>query len=231
MQIQRNLSRGFPIQNISSWYLEIDSGQDTPATGVSPYTMKQSLVLFLAAFISVAALAESGCPANVKAIPFHNINRHEMILAVSINHAGPFAFLLDTGTQMTVLDQSLAAELNLRSTGRADVAGVSFKGAARFAQLDALEVGDHLVADQGVLVYDMSSVQDAGFGVRGLLGEDFLSRYDVLINNAHKVLCIDDTGVMRAGMNREHVARNFSGDARSEQHAVAGANDGRLSTR
>ena len=196
-----------------------------------PTTMRRLPVLFLAALIPATIHAETGCPANVKAIPFHNINRHEMILAVSINHAGPFAFLLDTGTQMTVLDQSLAAELNLRSTGRADVAGVSFKGAARFAQLDALEVGDHLVADQGVLVYDMSSVQDAGFGVRGLLGEDFLSRYDVLINNAHKVLCIDDTGVMRAGMNREHVARNFSGDARSEQHAVAGANDGRLSTR
>jgi tetratricopeptide (TPR) repeat protein len=32
--------------------------------------------------------------------------------------------------------------------------------------------------------------------LRGLLGEDFLSRYDVLIDKTHAVLCIDDTGVM-----------------------------------
>lgn len=183
-------------------------------------TMRHFPVLFLALLIAGTLHAETGCPADVKAIPFHNINRHEMIVAVSINHAGPFAFLLDTGTQMTVVDQSLAGELNLRSTGKADVAGVSVKGSARFAQLNSLQVGDHLVADQGVLIYDMSSVQDAGFGVRGLLGEDFLSRFDVLIDNAHKVLCIDDTGAMEAGLNREHAARN-----------PAPANEGRLSTR
>ena len=196
-------------------------------------TMRRLPALFLAALIPATIHAETGCPANVKAIPFHNINRHEMILAVSINHAGPFAFLLDTGTQMTVVDQSLAAELNLKSTGKADLAGVSLKGAARFAQINALEVGDHLVADQGVLVYDMSSVQEAGFGVRGLLGEDFLSRYDVLINNTHKVLCIDDTGAMRSGINRERAGRVSSGNAaRSEVSTVsAPSTDGRLSTR
>ena len=196
-------------------------------------TMRHLHALFLAALIPATLHAETGCPANVKAIPFHNINSHEMVLAVSINHAGPFAFLLDTGTQMTVVDQSLAAELNLRSTGKADVAGVSFKGAARFAQLDVLEVGDHLVADQGVLVYDMSSVQDAGFGVRGLLGEDFLARYDVLINNTHKVVCMDDTGTMRAGINGEHAALNSTSGplARSKQNTLEEPTEGRLSTR
>ena len=196
-------------------------------------TMRHLPVLFFAALIPATLHAETGCPANVKAIPFHNINRQEMVLAVTINHAGPFAFLLDTGTQMTVVDQSLAGELNLRSTGKAAVAGVSLKGAAGFAQLDTLEVGDHRVADQGVLVYDMSSVQEAGFGVRGLLGEDFLSRYDVLINNAYKVVCMDDTGAMRAGMNGQHVALNAPGGrpARSAPRTAAEPTEGRLSTR
>jgi hypothetical protein len=195
--------------------------------------MRHLPALFFAALIPATLHAETGCPANVKAIPFHNINRQEMVLAVTINHAGPFAFLLDTGTQMTVVDQSLAGELNLRSTGKAAVAGVSLKGAAGFAQLDTLEVGDHRVADQGVLVYDMSSVQEAGFGVRGLLGEDFLSRYDVLIDNARKVVCMDDTGAMRAGMNGPHEARNAPGGrpARPEPRTTAGPTEGRLSTR
>jgi hypothetical protein len=32
-----------------------------------------------------------------------------MIVAVSVNHSGPYNFLLDTGTQMTMVDRVLAA--------------------------------------------------------------------------------------------------------------------------
>jgi hypothetical protein len=48
------------------------------------------------------------------------------------------------------------------------------------------------------LVYDMNKIQIARFAIRGLLGDDFLSRFNVFIDNAHSVLCIDDTGAMQA---------------------------------
>jgi len=125
-----------------------------------------------------------------------------MVVQVSINHSGPFDFLLDTGTQMTVIDRSLAAELQIPISGNADVAGVSFQGNAELAQLDSLEIGDHASTNRRVLVYDMNRIHVAGFPIRGPLGEDFLSRFDVLIDNSHKVLCIDDTGAMQAGLKR-----------------------------
>src|SRR5579862_3280650 len=200
---------------------------------MSLYTMRRFAFFLFVALIPVPLIAESGCPANVKAVPFHSISRHEMIVEVTINRSGPYDFLLDTGTQMTVVDQALATELHLTPTGKADVAGISFRGVANFAQLDTLEVGDHLVADQGVVVYDMKGVRDAGFALRGLLGEDFLSRFDVLINHSYKVICIDDTGVIRDGMKAEHVARVApAGAARSDRsHVAPPASDGRLSTR
>ena len=169
--------------------------------------MKRFFVLFIATFIPATLNAETGCPANITAIPFHNFNRHEMIVEVSINHSGPYDFLFDTGTQMTVVDQSLASELHLASRGKATVAGISLQGPATFAQLDDVELGDHAAINQGVLIYDMKQVQSAGFAIRGLLGADFLSRFDVLINNALKVVCVDDTGAMLQGVNAEPVAR------------------------
>lgn len=42
-----------------------------------------------------------------------------MIVAVSINHSGPYNFLLDTGTEMTMVDPALAAELHLNTQGSA----------------------------------------------------------------------------------------------------------------
>jgi len=119
-----------------------------------------------------------------------------MVVSVSLNHSGPYYFLLDTGTQVTVVDLLLAADLRLMSIGNAKVAGMSFQGPALFARLDRLQVGDHLATKQSVLVYNMKDVQGSGFAIRGLLGEDFLSRYDVLIDRTHNVLCIDDTGEM-----------------------------------
>jgi hypothetical protein len=161
------------------------------------FVMRRFIVLLLAAFISPALHAEAPCLADVKAIPFHSSSHHQMIVGVSINHSGPFDFLLDTGTQMTLVDRSLASELHLATSGNADVAGVSFQGDALFAKLDTLAVGDHVSTNQGVLVYNMKPVQAAGFAIRGLLGQDFLSQFDVLIDNSHGVLCLYDSDVMR----------------------------------
>jgi len=186
--------------------------------------MKRFLVLLIASFIPATLNAETGCPANITAIPFHNVNRHEMIVEVSINHSGPYDFLFDTGTQVTVVDQSLASELHLAAKGKAAVAGISFQGPATFAQLDDVELGDHAATNQGVLIYDMKRLQSAGFAIRGLLGADFLSRFDVLINNALKVVCVDDTGAMLQGVNGDHTARVAPAGATSRSRRPAAPN-------
>jgi len=169
--------------------------------------MRRFAFLFLAAIFPIGLHAQAGCPADIKAIPLHWISPHQMIVEVSINHSGPYDFLLDTGTQMTVVDLTLAADLHLRSRGNAKVAGASFQGPALFSKLDRFEVGDHVATNQPVLVYNMKDVRAAGFALHGLLGEDFLSRYDVLIDKAHNVLCIDDTGAMVESMNERHVSQ------------------------
>lgn len=145
-----------------------------------------------------------------------------MVVGVSINHSGPYDFLLDTGTQMTVVDLSLAGDLQLKTTGSANVAGVSFQGQALFASLDSLEVGDHVATRQGVVLYDMRKLQAAGFRLRGLLGEDFLSGFDVLIDKAHNVLCIDDTGAMLQVLEGERApVTPSSGGTDPQTHIVA----------
>jgi hypothetical protein len=75
-----------------------------------------------------------------------------------------------------------------------------------FAQVDSLEVGEHVAIDRGVLVYDLKDLQGSGFALRGLLGEDFISGYDVLIDKAHNVICIDNTGAMLKGLKEAKVA-------------------------
>ena len=113
--------------------------------------------LVLAAAIVSTLSAETHCPGNVASVPICLINRHQMIVDVSVNHSSPYRFLLDTGTQITLVDPSLANELKLSTWGRAEVASVGVHASASFAQLDQLDVGSHSVTSQKVLVYDLQN--------------------------------------------------------------------------
>src|SRR5258708_20726100 len=139
-------------------------------------TFKWLASFVLAATIVPALPAEPHCPGNVASVPLHLTNSHQMIVAVSVNHSGPYNFLLDTGTQMTMVDPSLAAELHLNTQGSAGVAGVGFLASAPFAQLALPELVSHAVANQKVLVFDFQSSHSVDLHLfRGVLGEDFLA--------------------------------------------------------
>jgi hypothetical protein len=125
---------------------------------------------------------------------------------VVINHTGPFDFLVDTGTQFTVVDPLLAAELHLKTQGSAEVVGVGFSTHASFAYLDLLEAGSHSVANHPVEVQDLQPLQAAQLHIRGIIGGDFLGHFDVLMDYAHSVLCLDDTKVMQTAVKGGHIA-------------------------
>jgi Aspartyl protease len=159
----------------------------------------------LAAIILPALYAEAHCPGNVASLPFRFVNRQQIVLAVSINHSGPYNFQLDSGTQITMIDRSLAAELHLDTRGAAVVAGVGSRQSASFVQLDVVEAGSHAVANQRVLVYDLQNPNSAYLNIQGILGEDFLEHFDVLIDNAHSLLCLDKSAAMRADVKGPHI--------------------------
>lgn len=157
------------------------------------------------AFVSVLS-AEKQCPGNVESLPFRLANRYQIVLPVMINHAGPYDFLLDTGTDTTIVGPSLAAELHLRTQGSAVISGAGFQESGSFAQLDLLQAGSHAVANQEVLVYGLMNLRSVDSRIRGILGEDFLEHFDMLIDNAHKLLCLDDSGVLPAEVKGPHIA-------------------------
>ena len=142
---------------------------------------------FLLAAIIPTLSAETHCPGNVASIPFRLVNRYQIVLPVLINHSGPYDFLLDTGTDTTIVAPSLAAELQLATQGAAVVSGAAFHESATFAQLDLLEAGSHAVSGQEVLVYGLMNLRSVDSRIRGILGEDFLAHFYMLIDNARCV--------------------------------------------
>jgi hypothetical protein len=160
----------------------------------------------LTATTFAALHAEPHCPGNVTSLRLRLVQHSMSVIPVEINHTGPYDFLLDTGTQVTIIDPSLAEELHLTNQGAIDVVGVGFLTHATLAQPEILEVGSKTMADPVVVVQNLDAWRKAGFHIHGILGGNFLEHFDVLIDYGQNILCLDDTNVMGPAIKGEHIA-------------------------
>jgi Aspartyl protease len=124
--------------------------------------------------------------------------------------------MVDTGSQITVVDPSLAVELGLKSQGKVGLVSVASYAQASLTVLDTLEAASQVVEKPFVVVQDLGQIQAADPRIRGVLGENFLAHFDLLIDYAHKLLCLDETGAMRESVRGEHIPLVTPQDPESE---------------
>ena len=139
-----------------------------------------SLLLLLAIVLPSALAAQVRQSKDL--VKFRLRNGYLIIVQTMINGAGPFSFLLDTGTTRTVIDPDLARQLQAPAIGKDSLAIYSTVRQVRLVHLDGVQVGYAEASDLGVMVDKLGEVKFLAPGVRGVLGEDFLSRFDILID-------------------------------------------------
>jgi hypothetical protein len=168
-------------------------------------TFKWLASIALATAILPVLHAEPHCPGNVPSLRLRLVQRSQIIVPVTINHSGPYDFLVDTGSQVTIVDPTLAAELDLRIEGTTGFVGVGFRTRPSFAHLDILEAGSHAVANPLVVVQNLGNLHTADPQIRGILGGNFLGHFDLLLDYAHNILCLDDAKLMRPQIKGKHI--------------------------
>ena len=170
--------------------------------------MKKSQLIFALSCATLTASQLSGqtqCPGNISTVQYHSFGNSQITIPVMINHAGPYDFLLDTGAQISIVEPSLAEELQLKSLGEINVISMASNAAAHLVELDVLEVGSAAVPKQMAAVQSMAQLQRVNPKIRGLLGGNFLAHFDLLLDYGHKLLCLDDSGQLRQSIQGEHV--------------------------
>jgi hypothetical protein len=68
-----------------------------------------------------------------------------------------------------------------------------------------LEAGSKVVDKTFVVVHDLGQIRAADPQIRGVLGQSFLAHFDLFVDYAHKLLCLDETKAMRDGMRGQRV--------------------------
>ena len=162
----------------------------------------------LATLVALSSIAHAAphCPGNVASVHARHVAQYLNIVEVFINHAGPYPFLLDTGAQITSIDPALAAALQLKPHVAGEISGVASHEAVPLADVDDMQVGGQSIPHAQVAIQSLSRLQAADPSVRGVLGGDFLRRFDVLIDQADSLLCLGKAGEMRSHMHGDQLA-------------------------
>ncbi len=105
-------------------------------------------------------------------IPADRIER--MTVAVFLNDQGPFQFVVDTGSNRTVLSSALAARLMLPAGQRAQIHDIAGVGGVQTALIGKLRVGTRQVDN---IVAPLLSAEN--MGADGILGIDGLAEQQV----------------------------------------------------
>jgi hypothetical protein len=167
--------------------------------------VKRFVVASLAMLALSALHAEPRCPGNVASSALRRIQDDLIVVRVRINRTGPYDFLVDTGSQITTIDSVLASDLHLRIDGTTGMSGVATQSQSAFAILDLIEAGSHSIPQSLAVIQDIAEFKAADSRIRGILGENFLSHFDLLIDNRQQILCLDESSALGQAVKGEHI--------------------------
>ncbi|MDT7715979.1 MAG: hypothetical protein QOH09_1971 [Pseudonocardiales bacterium] len=161
-------------------------------------TILRTLVLVLAALVGLVGCAGAATPpaafpvsctgsgpglsgaAATRTIParvVHTTTDTLVLVPVCLSGHGPYPFVLDTGATQSLVDRTLADQLQLALTGTTTPAtGVGCTRAADHVQVPSWSVGEVPLRAQTLTSLPMAGAS-GGLGIVGLLGSDVWSRF------------------------------------------------------
>ena len=144
--------------------------------------MKKLLQLFAACLVFGAICA------NLGAMNVQIREGRPVVDGVYVNGHGPYRFLLDTGATLNHLDTKLAKSIGLAETFRTTL--TSSAGVIPVSGGAGIEVtlGSARTDQQTFLFAGLDTIQQNWPDVQGILGQDFLSHFDYLLDMRGKQL-------------------------------------------
>jgi predicted aspartyl protease len=131
-----------------------------------------------------------------------------MTVPVQIGANGPYRFLIDTGSQKTVLSTDLATQLALSPIEKRKIVGMAGIQMADTAEIDELALGRRSYYGLTVLLFESRDI-----GADGIVGIDSLQSQRVLLDFARNRMAIGDAKTLGGNSGYEIVvtARRRSG--------------------
>jgi predicted aspartyl protease len=152
-------------------------------------TRLSSLLLFSILYAFAGQTVHAVTP-----ITFKLVSNYLVVVPVRVNDEGPFDFLLDTGTNTTLLTPELARRINLRATSRIPLITLSGTEMLPRAMLDSLALGTKSLKHLEVIFDDLRGIRAVNSKICGVLGQNFLSQFNYLIDYRERRVEFEENG-------------------------------------
>jgi predicted aspartyl protease len=158
---------------------------------------KRNLALWLGLFSVIYALSGHAVHAR-PSVSFRLIRNALVVVPVLVNEEGPFEFLLDTGTNTTIITPELARQLNLHATGNVSLITLAGAGVVPRSVLDSLALGTKSIKHLEVLFDDLRGVRSVDAKIHGVLGQNFLAQFNYLLSYRERYVEFEEDGEMES---------------------------------
>ena len=128
--------------------------------------------------VSLASAADRPRPA----VPFAVDGRGGIVVDVRVNGDGPFRFLLDTGASRSIVSDDLARQLGAPVVAKSEVVTSAGSTMHLVVRLASVELSFARVTALLAPVIPAARLTMLGRGIRGLLGQDFLSGFNYTLD-------------------------------------------------
>lgn len=130
-------------------------------------------------------------------------DRHQrMTVPVTIDGAGPYRFLIDTGAQATVVTHEMVEDLSLRRSGTATLVAMGGSQEVETIELDGLEFANRSV--NGLIAPLLHAHH---IGADGILGLDSLQDMRVMIDFRERRMLVADAATLGGNSGYEIIVR------------------------
>ena len=168
----------------------------------------RDLVTVISVSIPLSALAQTTTSMyEVAGVP---------LVQVSVNGAGPYPFVLDTGANVTMVRAQLLRALNISATESVTIAASVGESHVHRAEPGSLAIGGLSVDNIEINTLEEGQLGALEGHVEGILGENFLKHFDVLIDNDRHALTLDRTTTLARSLAGERLPLSSTGRTPAE---------------
>jgi predicted aspartyl protease len=168
-------------------------------------TMALNSYVVLLAFSSFLCAEGPAAPSTLSAIHFRSPRGSSIVVPVYMNDNGPFDFLLDTGSTITLIDPELLRSLSLDVLDGGTVTAITGKTTIPLAIAQTVSVGPLMQSKVELGARNLAGLHEMDSTIRGVLGQNVLRNADYLIDYHSRTIEFDFGGSLAAVLDGERV--------------------------
>ena len=157
---------------------------------------------------------------------FRLIDGTLIVISLTSDRGENFDFVLDTGTDTTVVDPEIAARLLFVPKDQIEVVSLASRHAVLRGTIPALWAGSGKVENVQVLLQDLHQLRGLDARIAGILGQNFLAHFNYLIDYRRRVVRFEVGDDVRNTIDGDEVAIQSQEDriliaSEAQSHASA----------